>query len=102
MSLMRAAKRVPALSDNTSAEAMNGNLGARRRSWSMTLPLAKCGHILPRMRLPRFENSALLNQLSLFGFPRVTLALSSLPPLVGARQAASTKISDFDGGIQVP
>src|SRR5712691_879741 len=41
MSLMRAASCAPALSANSSAEAIRGNLGDRRRSCSMTLPFRK-------------------------------------------------------------
>jgi len=41
MSLIRAASRMPAASAKTSAEAINVNLGARRRSCSMTQPLGE-------------------------------------------------------------
>src|SRR5713101_5634449 len=52
MSLMRAASCAPALSANSSAEAIRGNLGARRRSWSMTLPFRKTGeHSIPNAPL---------------------------------------------------
>jgi hypothetical protein len=43
MSLIRAERRVPAPSAKTSAWAMKGNLGARRRSRSMKLPFWNAG-----------------------------------------------------------
>src|SRR5712664_3255582 len=56
MSLMRAASCAPALSANTSAEAIRGNLGARRRSCSMTLPFRKTGeHSTPNAPLSARE-----------------------------------------------
>jgi len=47
---MRAARRVPALSD-TLPPRHEWKLGDRRRSWSMTIPSAKMEHIYPGIRL---------------------------------------------------
>src|SRR5260370_14556723 len=60
---MRAARGVPALSGSTAHEAMNGNLGDRRRSCSMTIPFAKWEHILSRIRPSGLEKSSFLNPL---------------------------------------
>ncbi len=50
MSLMRAERRVPAVFDKTSAEAMKVNLGARRRSWSTVLPSCKMEpYLIPKL-----------------------------------------------------
>src|SRR5260370_4284343 len=60
---MRPRRRVAALSVSTCAEAMNGNLGDRRRSCSMTIRFAKWEHILSRIRPSGLEKSSFLNPL---------------------------------------